>query len=96
MAIGSVEYGVAKEGETIGTSSWAQDTTIHSDKSDNDEKKDNPDKSDVDEKNSAGYLAASLGSFALALAVMNFWWSKVVISDASETYSYIIDCALTR
>jgi len=31
-----------------------------------------------EEKNSAGYLAASLGSFAVALAVMNFWGLPVL------------------
>jgi len=58
MAISTVTYGVAKVDETVGKAMWSKDTI-------------NPENCIV-EKEAASYLAASLGSFALALAVMNF------------------------
>jgi len=57
MSIETIKYGVAKKGVTKGDESWMQDTKVC--------KK-------AEEKNAAGYLAASLGSFAVAVAVMNF------------------------
>ena len=56
MSIETIKYGVAKKGVTKGDESWMQDTKVCKD----------------EEKEAAGYLAASLGSFAVALAVMNF------------------------
>ena len=56
MSIETIKYGVAKKGVTKGDESWMQDTKVCKD----------------EEKDAAGYLAACLGSFAVALAVMNF------------------------
>lgn len=58
MSIETIKYGVAKKGVTKGDESWMQDTKVC--------------KKDEEEENAAGYLAASLGSFAVAIAVMNF------------------------
>ena len=56
MSISTVKYGTAKEGITKGDDSWAQDTEACEEKN---------------EESAAGYLAASLASFAVVLAVMN-------------------------